>query len=75
MHILIPNLHEDATAICQQVSRHHESVAQIREVGMNPVAPDQNIGMERILIQVRLQDIILRPMVKVVGIYLMLSIG
>lgn len=35
----------------------------------------QSIGMERILLQVRLQDTILRPMTKVGGISRMLSIG
>ena len=39
MDVLVPNLHEYRTAFGQQVSRDRQSVAEVCEVGVDPVPP------------------------------------
>ena len=39
MHILIPDLHEDRPGFGQQVTRHRQPIAQIRQIGMDAIAP------------------------------------
>ncbi len=39
MNILIPDLHEDAAALRQQLPRHHQPIAQIRQIRVNPIPP------------------------------------
>lgn len=48
MHILISNLHEDAAALCQQLSCHDKSVAQIGEVGVNAQLPRIAEGLDHL---------------------------
>ena len=39
MDILIANLHKDGTTFRQQIARHRQSIAQIRQIRVNPVPP------------------------------------
>ena len=39
MDVLIPDLHEDAPALCQQIPRHRQPIPQIRQIRMNPITP------------------------------------
>ena len=39
MHVLIPDLYEDAAAFRQQVPRHGQPIPQVRQVRVNAVAP------------------------------------
>ena len=39
MHVLVPDLHKHRAALGQQLPRRRQTVAQIRQIGMDPVAP------------------------------------
>ena len=39
MHVLVADLHEDRTALRQQVARDRQTVAQIGQVGVDAVLP------------------------------------
>ena len=39
MDVLVPDLHEDRAALGQQLPRHRQPIAEVREVGVDPVPP------------------------------------
>ena len=46
MHVFISDLHEDRTAFREQVPRHDQAIPQVRQVGVNAVAPSVTEGLD-----------------------------
>ena len=46
MNILIANLYKNATRISKQLMCHREAIAQVRQIGMDALAPSITIGFD-----------------------------
>lgn len=62
VHVLVPDLHEDAAAVGEKIVRHGQTVAQVGEIGVDAVAPRVAEGAHLLWLA---RDVVLRAVLHV----------